>query len=87
ALNVLGIPLKHGDGPHSTRLDILTPTLTLEPPPSEPGHASALPPLPHVAISLLLVAGDPADIGAQARRVVHATVQRLSVEPAPSKAE
>ncbi len=52
-LHVLGIPLKKGDGPRSTRVDILDPL--------HPG-------------TILSLAGDPVDIGAHARRMVHAHV-------------
>ncbi len=52
-VHVLGIPVKKGDGPRSTRIDILNPL--------KPGN-------------ILTLAGDPADIGARARRMVHARV-------------
>jgi hypothetical protein len=52
-VHVLGIPVKRGDGPRSTRIDILDPL--------HPG-------------TILSLAGDPVDIGARARRMVHAHV-------------
>lgn len=53
AVSALGIPLKKGGGPRSTKVDLLNPLNPLAP------------------LSLL---GDPADIGAKARRMVHAHV-------------
>ncbi len=52
-VHVFGIPVKKGDGPRSTRIDILDPL--------HPG-------------TILSLAGDPVDIGARARRMVHAHV-------------
>jgi len=52
-VHVLGIPIKKGDGPRSTRIDVLDPL--------HPG-------------TILSLAGDPADIGARPRRMVHAHV-------------
>jgi hypothetical protein len=52
-VHVLGIPIKKGDGPRSTRIDLL-----------DPLHPS----------TILSLAGDPADIGARPRRMVHAHV-------------
>lgn len=52
-VHVLGIPIKKGDGPRSTRIDLLDPL--------HPG-------------TILSLAGDPADIGARPRRMVHAHV-------------
>ena len=52
-VHVLGMPIKKGDGPRSTRIDILDPL--------HPG-------------TILSLAGDPVDIGAHARRMVHAHV-------------
>lgn len=53
SVDVLGIPLKQGGGPRSTKVDLLNPKNPLAP------------------LSLM---GDPADIGAKARRMVHAHV-------------
>jgi hypothetical protein len=50
---VAGIPLKHGEGDRSARVEILNPL--------RPGN-------------VLTLAGDPSDIGARPRAVVHAHV-------------
>lgn len=77
-VSVLGIPLQRGDGPRSTKVEILNPvprvtvnTVTL---PS--GQTADLPSLS--VGNILAVAGDPADIGAPAQRVVHAHVESMS---------
>jgi hypothetical protein len=52
-VRALGIPLKKGGGPRSTRIDLLNPLTPMAP---------------------LSLAGDPADIGAKPRRMVHSHV-------------
>lgn len=53
AVDVLGLPLKRGSGPRSTKVDLLNPRNPLSP---------------------LSLRGDPADLGQNARRMVHAHV-------------
>lgn len=53
AVDVLGLPVKRGEGPRSAKVDLLNPLKPMAP---------------------LSILGDPADIGAKARRMVHARV-------------
>lgn len=67
AVDVLGIPLKKGDGARSTKLSILSPSIKEVEVPDSNGLR-----VPVVSFSLIAGMGDPVDIGAVARRLVTA---------------
>ena len=78
-VTVLGIPVQHGDGEKSGRIDILDPipklTVTKTTLPS--GQTIDLPTLS--LGNILNIAVDPVDIGAPAQRVVHAHVESMTI--------
>jgi hypothetical protein len=82
AVSVLHVPLTHGRGPKATKVDILdvAPKVVVDlPDPNEdPSVGQAAPvrfPKAHVQVLTLFgTDGDLVDIGAAARRVVHARV-------------
>jgi len=76
-VDVLGIPLKKGKGPKSSRISLLKPHLSLEHEsvPMPDGETVELPRL-EVGFDVFGLAADPSDIGAKARRVVRARVTR-----------
>lgn len=69
-VSLFNIPLKRGDGPQATRVDIipLLPKIVQVP---VDGEGKVAIPLPMIDFTILGVAGDPADIGAKVQRVVH----------------
>lgn len=69
-VSLFDIPLKRGDGPKATRIDIvpLLPKI-VRVPVDQDGNVAI--PLPMINFTILGVAGDPADIGAKVQRVVH----------------
>ncbi len=77
-VRALGIPLKRGEGKNSTRIDILTPKLKAEmikvPNPGNPKETIELPSV-GLSIGLFGLSGDPADIGAERKRMVSAVVE------------
>jgi hypothetical protein len=81
-IRALGLPLKRGRGPSSTRMEVLNidpkVVVDLRDPDDDPSVGQAAPvrfPKAHIqVINLFSLSGDPADIGAPARRVVHARV-------------
>lgn len=75
-VSALGIPVKKGDGKQSTRVDILKPAVdlqTVEVPSASGGDPQKLPML-KLGVNLFGLDGDPVDIGAQARRIVHVRI-------------
>jgi hypothetical protein len=75
-VSIAGIPVKEGDGKHSTSIDILKPRAGVEmvdvP---DPGGGDPLRlPILKYGITLFGVGGDPADIGAVPQRIVHVRV-------------
>jgi hypothetical protein len=78
-INVLGATLKRGRGDNSTKISILEPKITTQkvPLPNDPlgREVEAV----VVSLSPFALRGDPVDIGAPARRVVHAHLRDLTV--------
>jgi hypothetical protein len=70
------IPLKKGRGPNSTRVDILdvAPKVVVDEAPDTAAGPSALPRAHIQMLNVLSTNLDPVDLGAPARRVVHAHV-------------
>ena len=68
--SLFGIPLKRGDGPQATRVDILPLLPKLVQVPITADGKDTIP-LPSINFTILGIAGDPADIGAKVQRVVH----------------
>ncbi len=77
-VRALGIPLKRGEGKNSTRIDILTPKVKAEmikvPNPGNPKETIELPSV-GLSIGLFGLSGDPADLGAERKRMVSAVVE------------
>jgi hypothetical protein len=81
-VRALGLPVKRGRGPSSTRVDILNiepkVVIDLPDPQEDPSVGQAAPvrfPRAHIqVINLFGLSGDLVDVGAAARRVVHARV-------------
>lgn len=75
-VRMLGVPLKKGQGKRSARISILEPKAKVEmvevP---QPGGTTVPMPMPQIGIGVLGVAGDLSDVGAKARRIVHAKVE------------
>jgi hypothetical protein len=83
-LRALGIPLKKGDGRRSSRLELLSPRVelgTVTIPDPGGGDPIELPSL-EVGLNVLGLFGDPADLGATPRRIVHTRVEQQAVVPA-----
>jgi hypothetical protein len=81
AISALRIPLKKGEGKNSTRVGILEPVLGVTTQENQnPGGGDPLQlPTLKAGIDIFSLAGDPVDIGADARRVVH--VELLEEKP------
>jgi hypothetical protein len=75
---LFGIPISKGEGKRSTRLEILNPIPKLKQ--AEQGPDETKIPGVELHIALLAIDGDPADIGARPRRMVHARLKQLSLE-------
>jgi hypothetical protein len=74
--------VKRGRGPRSSRIDILSlaPRITEEQVRLPSGESMRAPRLD--VLNILTVAADPADIGAPEQRMVHAHLERLTVNAA-----
>jgi hypothetical protein len=68
-VSVLGVPVAKGEGKKSTSVELLNPLPKLETVELGPGVKVTV---PIVQVTVIAVNGDPADIGARPRRVVHA---------------
>jgi hypothetical protein len=68
-VSVLGLPVSKGEGKQSTKVELLNPIPKLQAVELAPGVNVSV---PTVNVTVIAVAGDPADIGARPRRVVHA---------------
>jgi hypothetical protein len=80
-IDVLGIPVKKGDGKRSAKISILSPVIQeIEVPGSDGVRA------PVVAFSLIAGAGDLADVGAVARRLVTAYLVQMDTDFLPDEA-
>jgi hypothetical protein len=79
-LRLFGVPLQKGRGKRSTRVSILEPYAKFDwvEVPTPGGESVKLPSLA-AGIDVLGVRGDPSDIGAHPRRVVHAAVESQEV--------
>lgn len=73
---MFGVPLKKGQGKRSAKISILEPKAEVKmvdvP---QPGGGTVRMPVPEIGVGVLGVAGDASDIGAKARRIVHAKVE------------
>lgn len=67
-VSVLGIPVAKGEGKKSTKLDLLDPIPKIAMVEIAPDVKI---PVPQINLTIVAVHGDPADIGARPRRVVH----------------
>jgi hypothetical protein len=67
-VSILGVPVAKGEGKKSTKIDLLDPIPKIEMVELAPDVKV---PIPQVNVRILAVQGDPADIGAKPRRVVH----------------
>jgi hypothetical protein len=81
SVDVLGIPLKKGDGDRSTKLSILSPVIKEVEVPDSNGIR-----VPVVSFAIVGAAGDLADIGAVARRLVSAYLVTMETHFLPEKA-
>jgi hypothetical protein len=81
SVDVLGIPLKKGDGDRSTKLSILSPVIKEVEVPDSNGLR-----VPVVSFAIIGAAGDLADIGAVARRLVSAYLVTMETHFLPEKA-
>jgi hypothetical protein len=80
AVDLLSIPLREGKGKRSSRISLLEPKLELtEEEVRMPGGDTVKLPRLRFGINVLGIGGDPADLGAKARRVVNVRVQRQRV--------
>ncbi|HTV25291.1 MAG TPA: hypothetical protein VMG12_41640 [Polyangiaceae bacterium] len=75
AIDVLGIPVKKGEGKRSSKLSILSPMIQEVEVPNSNGQR-----VPVVSFSLIGGAGDLADIGAVARRLVTAYLVAMDTD-------
>ena len=67
-VSILGIPVAKGEGKKSTRVELLDPIPKIEMVELAPDVKV---PIPQINLKIVAVQGDPADIGAKPRRVVH----------------
>jgi hypothetical protein len=81
SVDVLGIPLKKGDGDRSTKISILSPVIKEVEVPDSNGIR-----VPVVSFAIIGAAGDLADIGAVARRLVSAYLVTMETHFLPEKA-
>jgi hypothetical protein len=81
AIELFGQEIKSGDGPRSTRLQILTPKIAVQE--VEVPYTDGREKVQALTATLTMVGlrGDPVDIGAVARRVVHAYLVALETHP------
>jgi len=85
AIDLFGQQVKAGAGPKSTRLQLLTPKITLEEYQVSATDPHAKIPVIGLQLSILALLGDPVDLGAVARRVVHAHLVSLETHPPEPK--
>ena len=67
-VTILGIPVAKGEGKKSTKVELLDPIPKIEMVELAPDVKV---PIPQINLKIVAVQGDPADIGAKPRRVVH----------------
>jgi hypothetical protein len=85
AIDLFGQEVKAGAGDKSTRLQLLTPKITLEQYQISPTDPHVKIPVIGFQLTILGILGDPVDIGAVARRVVHAHLVSLETHPPEPK--
>jgi hypothetical protein len=85
AVDLFGQEVKAGAGPKSTRLQLLTPKITLEEYQVSPTDPHLRIPVIGFQLTILAILGDPVDLGAVARRVVHAHLVSLETHPPQPK--
>lgn len=75
-MDVFGIPLHRGEGKQSTKISILNPIpkIVHSESPNPDTNSGVKLPSQSIQFTILGIGGDPADIGARPRRVVHAKV-------------
>jgi hypothetical protein len=78
-VNLFGVTLKHGRGDRPTQLNILTPDIHIASTPLDNDPLGRSVGSLVVQFNILGFNGDPTDIGAPARRVVHARLTDLTV--------
>jgi hypothetical protein len=81
AINLLGQEVKAGAGDRSTRIEILTPKIVVEEYQLLASDPHSKIPVIHFSLGIFGLLGDPVDIGAVARRVVHAHLVSLETHP------
>ncbi|HEU4578441.1 MAG TPA: hypothetical protein VFS67_09310 [Polyangiaceae bacterium] len=84
AIDLFGQEVKSGAGDRATRLQLLTPKIVLEQYQVSSTDPHAKVPVVGVQFALVAVQGDPVDIAAVARRVVHAHLVSLETHPRES---
>jgi hypothetical protein len=67
-VSVLGVPVAKGEGKKSTKIDLLDPIPKITMVELAPDVKV---PVPQINLTIVAVQGDPADLGAKPRRVVH----------------
>ena len=86
AIDLFGLPIKSGDGPRSTRVQILTPKIAVQEVEAPYGDGRQKVQALTATLAIVAVMGDPVDIGAVARRVVHAHLVALETHPKEQEA-
>jgi len=81
AIDLLGQQIKAGAGPKSTRLQLLTPKIVLEQYQISSTDPHVKIPVIGLSLNIFGVQGDPVDIAAVARRVVHAHLVSMETHP------
>jgi hypothetical protein len=81
AVDLFGVEVKKGQGERSTRVQVLTPKIELGTYELVKDDPRSKIPVIGVSITLFSLMGDPVDIGAPARRVVHAHLVKLETHP------
>lgn len=75
-MSVFHVPLKKGEGKQSTRVKVLEPEVGVSEIMISPGVTLKV---PYFHVTILGIAGDPADIGAAPRRVIHTRALETTV--------
>ncbi|MEY2934839.1 MAG: hypothetical protein RL033_5588 [Pseudomonadota bacterium] len=81
AVDLFGLEVKKGQGDRSTRVQVLTPKIELGTYELVKDDPRSKIPVIGVSLTLFSLMGDPTDIGAPARRVVHAHLVSMETHP------
>jgi hypothetical protein len=84
AIDLFGQDIKKGEGDRSTRISLLKPKIVLETVQLGDDPRTRVP-VVGLSLTLISVMGDPTDIGAAARRVVHAHLVSMETHPVPAE--